>query len=138
MCPSFFLFSESPYAETLKAVNKAFALTCTCGYLTLINLTSKKNMKTRRGMNDMNLESVVGSDSEVEGVLSEASSSSDELLVKKLDLEKSKSVSSLENSYSSCNSDVSNLWVPLHLCYGIPLFDGQLNEEITKKVNSSL
>lgn len=80
----------------------------------------------------MNLESGVGSDYETEGVLSEASSNED-LLIKQLELKTSKSVSSLENS-DSWSQDASNAWVPLQLCYGIPLFDGDLNEEITRKV----
>lgn len=27
------------------------------------------------------------------------------------------------------------MWYPLQLCYGVPLFDAALNEEITRKVN---
>lgn len=38
---------------------------------------------------------------------------------------------------SSVNSLEGSAWMPLQLCYGIPLFDDNLNIEVTRKVNSS-
>lgn len=127
-------YIDSPYAETLQEVNNAFDLTCTCGYVTLINMKSKKNVKLRRGLNGVNTEPEIYNEYETNGggiVLSESLSSNDELLIiKDLEPEKSRSVSSLESSQDPSNCT----WLPLQLCYGIPLFDGDLNEEITKKV----
>ena len=129
---------DVPFTDSLQAVHKAFDLSCTCGYVTLINLKSTKNAKTRRGMNSsiditqtMPLKGIEDDDAP----LNEHSYNSDEQLVRTLEMEKSKSVTSLENGDESTSSlETSSTWLPLQLCYGIPLFDGELNKEITKKV----
>ena len=41
-------------------------------------------------------------------------------------------------SNESLHFSTNDVWVPLQLCYGIPLFDHELNKQVTFKVSSLL
>lgn len=115
---------ESQYSEILKSLNNLFDLKTSCGYVTLLNIYSQKH-------------TLLSSPTQVESIMS---IDSDKGFVNVGDSNTLNSQCSIESAKSNNNvSDNENesSWLPLQIFYGIPLFDDELNIEITRKLVSA-
>eukprot|EP00111_Clytia_hemisphaerica_P023891 TCONS_00070365-protein len=118
--------SDLEYTETIQNINQQFDLSCSCGYVTLINTASSKHSKSRGSIDRLNSDPDIidlSPNDSFDNIqrLNSNSSSIDNLLVESV------AVNGLNNAD----------WIPLELCYGIPLFDDELNIEVTRKMVKS-
>jgi Protein of unknown function (DUF1390). len=122
-----FFSTDVPYAETIRDINTAFDLSCSCGYVTLINSSSSKHSKSRHSSMD------------ALNVYTETDDSTNNLLSYDGENNSFNGLSSKTNCdntivTSSVHSLDGSAWMPLQLCFGIPLFDDDLNIKVTRKV----
>ena len=106
----------------LQNINSSFDLSCTFGYITLLNISSQIHAKTHTYMISRTSMDMLEQASDI-GHL------------QKDDTNSSQGASETGSSLSHSNEQNPSSWMPLQLCYGIPLFDLELNESVTKKVS---
>ena len=128
---------ENPQKETLDSINSTFELSCTCGYVTLINQASQKHSKLKRYVSPYVSSTILNNE--------QSETSSEDGFIKLTDDLPDNSNSNNSNNNADfldiciTKSSItdSEIWLPLQISFGIPLFDHQLNEKITRKVWSS-
>ncbi|CAH2285875.1 Hypothetical predicted protein [Pelobates cultripes] len=112
--------------KALKALREKVDLEHFCGYITMLNPASRHIHQSHRRLSDASDgkdEPSLDFSSDVNG-----STESFELVVEETTLDsgiKANEVSTIEKD-----------WVPLDLCYGIPLFSSELNRTVCKKIAS--
>jgi len=112
---------DERYIETVQNIENSFDLSCSCGYITLLNTSSHKHSKRNKYTSiytSQSSKSVVTSTEDFNKIENEAT----EIGIEDIEMNN-------EEVDTSC-------WFPLQICYGIPLFDDKLNEEVTKKIIS--
>ena len=125
-----YMESESPYSESLRSIDDLFDLKTTCGYVTLLNIFSKKRnvsttipvdacILTENEFNDDKEYIDVANTNNIQGFNSQCSQDS------------------VKSTANINDNDDESVWMPLQICYGIPLFDDNLNIEITRKLVSA-
>ncbi|XP_057314179.1 protein FAM91A1-like isoform X2 [Hydractinia symbiolongicarpus] len=123
--------TDHPYESILQSINLTFDLSCSCGYITLLNLSSRKHCRrTSKNMmlvTNNNFNKLSSNDNLLQSDLLGDLLGEPEVLESKRDPKQ-------ETDRSENISD--RMWYPLQLCYGVPLFDAALNEEITRKMIS--
>ena len=157
------IITECLFGDTIRQINDTFDLSCSCGYVTLINASSAKHCRSRStdmlndGVGDNTADKMMDierSSSSPDNLLSFDGSNNRDDLVEISDdnlnidnsdiINKSDSngidgglISRGTSTTSNVAMDTQNLsdsWTPLELCYGIPLFDEDVNADVTRKV----
>lgn len=92
-----------------------------CGYVTMLNASSQLASRKLSDASDERGEPDLASSSDVNG-----STESFEMVIE----EASTDLSTKQNSGATAEAD----WVPLELCFGIPLFSSELNRKVCQKI----
>lgn len=92
-----------------------------CGYVTMLNASSQLASRKLSDASDERGEPDLASSSDVNG-----STESFEMVIE----EASTDLSTKQNSGVTAEAD----WVPLELCFGIPLFSSELNRKVCQKI----
>ena len=144
--------TDCSFSDTIREINDTFELACSCGYVTLIDASSTKYSKSRNTdalnggaediSNDMDLETTTA-----DNLLSLECSNESELVAitddNIIDSDSIRNINSgdklvcrgtITPSNAVEASTLSESWTPLQLCYGIPLFDEEVNADVTRKV----
>ena len=117
----------------LDSINSTFELSYTCGYVTLINQASQKHSKLKRYVSPYVSSTILNNE--------QSETSSEDGFIKltndlpdNINSNNSNNADLLDICITNSNITDSEIWLPLQISFGIPLFDHQLNEKITRKV----
>ncbi|KAM9689635.1 protein FAM91A1 isoform 5-T5 [Dama dama] len=92
-----------------------------CGYVTMLNASSQLANRKLSDASDERGEPDLASGSDVNG-----STESFEMVIEEATLDSA----AKQNSVATTEAD----WVPLELCFGIPLFSSELNQKVCRKI----
>lgn len=92
-----------------------------CGYITMLNASSQLASRKLSDASDERGEPDLASGSDVNG-----STESFEMVIE----EATADLATKQNSVATTEAD----WVPLELCFGIPLFSSELNRKVCRKI----
>ena len=122
------LDDDSPYLSLLRSLNNAFDLKSSCGYVTLLNACSQKPDIPAHFVQPPLPPDTTNNESNNDRV--------EEYLNSLQTIDTQCSVDSMKSSanFSEKSTSMQVEWLPLNLCFGIPLFDSHLNEDITQKM----